>query len=251
MPYDYDLVLAMPSGSQREQMIITTDTRLVAMSVGKQVWRQLPPVIDDDYDSDLEPPEPPPVLIKGKEVDILTLEPGASEPGGKWLPYFAKLNEAKRSRLVLFGHGDRMSTRVGGRDPDTLASFLVNKCKLARVTRISLVACYAGGDFVAYMPPEHSFAAKFQLLLGRPYGVFTEVTARTSSVKSAQDNTRELTKHGYVTETKSYRTVWQNNEPFAYPQIGKGTWEHRRIGGKYRFFWASQSQGGQKIERVY
>jgi hypothetical protein len=250
MPYDYDLVLAMPSGSKDEQKIITTDTRLVAMSVGKQVWCQLPPVMDNDYDSDLEPPAPPPFLVWGKEVDVLTLEPGASEPGVSWSAYFAQLNEAERSRLVLFGHGAKTSERVGGRDADRLASFLVNKCKLTHVTRISLVACYAGGDFVAFLPPAQSFASKFHYLLGHPYGVFTEVTARTSSVKSVEDRTSVLTKDGFATETKSHRAVWKNDEPFADPKTGKGKWAHRGTDRKYRFFW-SQSKREQKIERVY
>jgi hypothetical protein len=180
-------------------------------------------------------------------VEKVTIWPPQLNKGirDEWLMCFERLRMATRSRLVLFAHGDATTTRVADRTGAPMARLLTDRLGLRKVTRISLVSCFAGGDSSDSMPGAwyfqqssdvKCFAQKFHEYLGRMRNVYTQVTARTGIMKSdeAVNNGRRL--------------VWFPNEAGAGPETKQGEWKHKAPGTKLLWYWES---GQQRVKQVY
>jgi hypothetical protein len=249
MIYDYNLVVALITGKLggQSRKTIKNDISLVMTSVRKhQVYAPKPG--DDDAESDDEEAidaamddedvinyrDETADLVAGGVVQKISLTPEKLKLGikPKWKKRFQRLNEARRSRLVLFAHGDHSTTKMAAKTGDAMAKLLVNDFGLRRVTRISVLACIAGGDG---QPSVGCFAHEFHTYLARPLGVYTEVTARTGLVRSAQVDVNNLHAAGR-------REVWFPNAPGATPKSGNGEWRHRAPGSKYLWYWAKGQQ---------
>jgi hypothetical protein len=183
-------------------------------------------------------------LVSGGIVEELEIQPEEIKNGSKvvsWRRCFEELNSAATSRLVLFAHGDQSTTRVADRTGERMARLLVDRFGLRKVTRISLLACYGGGDQAERFPgaPYHipsvkCFAQEFHYALGREKNVRTEVTARTGVANSEMGTGK--------------RQVWVPNELGAQPESGKGEYKHKAPGTKVLWYWEN---GQQRVRQVY
>jgi hypothetical protein len=111
---------------------------------------------------------------------------------------------------------------------DAMADLLVNRYKLARLTKLSLIACWGGGE--AYDPSSvnRSFAQRLHWLLLKTYQIETELTARTERM---------------VTKPSGQHFVRRPDG------VGvKGPMEHQQFGAKYIFSWRN---GFQTIRPAY
>jgi hypothetical protein len=237
-PYDYNLILALPTGSLSERLTITGHRSKVFRGVAKH---QRFEDSSDEFGGPVSLGDM--VLVEGGEVEELHIWPGLLRQGikDKWLRCFERLQMANRSRLVLFAHGDPTTTRVADRTGRRMATLLVDRFGLRKVTRISVLACCAGGDstdafpgaWYLQIPSVKCFAQEFHEFLGRQKGVYTQVTARTGIVKSKDDGRR---------------VVWFPNEPGAGPTSGNGEWKHKAPGTKLLWYW---EMGQQRVKEVY
>lgn len=66
-----------------------------------------------------------------------------------------------------------------------LAEMAPPQFKLEKVTRISVLACFAAGDPAVSNPDVKSFAEVFHSWLGRRRNIYTQVTARTKVITSS------------------------------------------------------------------
>src|SRR6516225_8012675 len=98
-PYDYNLILALPTGEPHERAKIADD-----------VWKISASVATHQRDGEVKQlvilPEE---LTQGMFIQDL------------WRMRFQELNDAPRSRLVLFAHGDPTRTRLADRTGERMA----------------------------------------------------------------------------------------------------------------------------------
>lgn len=238
MIYDYNLILALPTGDHDARQKISGDVRYVEESVRKhQKWTQATITTDEESGREFgDLPE----LIEGGEVMSLRITPEVLKKGIKqdWIDCFKELNRAEKSRLVLFAHGCISGTRVAERVGDEMGILLVDTFKLKKVTRISVLACMGGGNPADPRSVSlKSFAQVFHKWLGRKRNIFTEVTARTKWLNSSKV-------HG----EKGRRLAWVPSEEGALPSSGKGEWKYRAPDTKYLWYW---DNGQQMVKLVY
>lgn len=163
--WDYNVLMILPSGDEKDQQVIRTDKYLIAARLEKHQHSYF------YHSKSLQHKAPVPM---GPIVVEAIIEPGEKEPKGEDKHKFTRLNDELFSRLTIFGHGTKSSTSVGGRTPQQLANLLKIGCGVKRVGKISLVACYAGGNNDGKVPtdPWNSFAAEFFAELGAGFTSF-------------------------------------------------------------------------------
>jgi len=215
--WEYNLCLALPSGDGKARQIIHDDHEKVALSMRKFTE---PKLNEEGYI----------VGVTGPVVELTTIKAGmhcAELPDFK---KFAKLNAVQKSRLTIFGHGDKHSTTVGGRSPEELAKLLKFGCGVERVGKISLVACYAGGNFddvdVNLKDDDqllNSFATQFFGQLESKLVATSYLTARTGAMAFEHKGGRKVERGGEL--------------------------QHR---GKFcKFAWTRNAHGATEINAVY
>ena len=223
--YDFNLLILLPSGSAEEAATIRDHAPRVEWSISrwsnskhKRETRNSSHPFDSNTSS---------WARWRASWESITIPEGAEapDPSDKYL--FDIVNQAPSSRITIFGHGDAQSTIVGGRSPETLAKLLIEGCGLTAVTKISLLACYAGGNLDEDGPKieaDSSYAKQFhgQLAIAvenKP--VMTNVNARTRSIHTTVDGVREA-------------------------QVGKQgekNWVRRPANSKYVFYWIDGEYG--------
>ena len=199
--YDVNVLLALPSGGCTCRNVnapsadcphhtIVTHTERVRLSMSR--WVSPNVRVKDAKDHAVRHgPNPAESVTIDENKDV----PDESD---RWL--FDLVNGAPRSRLTIFGHCDNKSGKVGGRSPEALAELVKIGCRIRRVTKISLLACYGGGNTdSAQGQPGHlgaseSFAKRFheQLVLastGRQ--LFVDLSARTRGMSTDVNGVRK------------------------------------------------------------
>jgi hypothetical protein len=88
------------------------------------------------------------IEIEGRDLKTLIIyKDGVADRPREFRSYFQRLSEPRtETRLMIFAHGNRGSTSVGGRSPQQVAKLLAD-CGLksgSERLRVSLVACCAG-----------------------------------------------------------------------------------------------------------
>jgi hypothetical protein len=164
---------------------------------------------------------------------------------------FEELNQAKASHLIIFGHGDEGSSKVGLMAPAELAEFLALRCRLTKVSKISLIACHGAATEVGKAPATNSFAREFHYILGDRYEIRTTLTARTGIMNTLQEfgvipksaiDVSHLTPDQQAKLRPGSRIVWYPSEPGARPSSGNGTWRYKGAGSKYIWTWEHKIQ---------
>lgn len=109
-------------------------------------------------------------------------------------------NLTAQDSLYVIGHGSTWT--IEGLSEINLARGLVTLCGLQSVACIYLTACYAGGKRHE-VENEQSFAKLFHLLLGKNFGVRTDVIAWNGEVNVHENGTICVLKSGRK-QTKFY-----------------------------------------------
>jgi hypothetical protein len=213
--WDYNICLALPSGGPKDQQTIRRDHGKVAQSMKK--YQTVEWVRDEPVKS-------------GPVVKMVLVEPG-QRPTREDRAAFAEMNRSTApTRLTIFGHGDPGSQTVGGRSPGALAFDLKYDFGLRRVGKISLVACYAGGNYDRDQREclNDSFADRFHRALLLLEVLPAYLTARTGAM---------TTKHNE--EGKVERRVYAGDELL------------RKGAAMTKFVWTYRRDGLREIEPVY
>lgn len=195
--YDINVLLALPSGQctcpsdDCQPCIILNHRNRVLRSLSR--WTS-PQTRSDDRTGRAVTHNPNP-------AECVTVAEGRDVPNDadRWI--MDLVNGAPRSRLTIFGHGGNQSKTVGGRTPEALAKLVVEGCRISKVTKISLLACYGGGNFDApegspgHVDVASSFAKNFHaalVLVSEGRQLFSDVSARTHATTTDINSVRKV-----------------------------------------------------------
>jgi hypothetical protein len=224
--YDINVLLALPSGpctcpsKDCVYHTITSHSERVGRSMSR--WTSPNSRVDDANMREAR---------FGSPAECVTIHEGKDVPNesDRWI--FDLVNGAPRSRLTIFGHGDNKSTNVGGRSPEELAKLIKVGCRIKRVTKISLLACYGGGNLdtakgqEGHVTPSGSFAKQFHAHLAlacEGIQLFVDLSARTRAMTTDVNSVR--------------KALMPNGEEVKTPET------------KYLFFWVDTLLEGQQLK---
>jgi len=97
-----------------------------------------------------------------------------------------------KSRLYIVGHGTLTYKKVGGLTGKEMADTLVNDAEMSKIKRISVVACYGGGNSKDLLDFENSFSENLLRELKKLKKDPVDITARAGLVRVGSDGKKTV-----------------------------------------------------------